>query len=164
MKAALPLIALLLSACAGKGAFPSLNPRPIEAQAAGFLQEPDQQVALPLPSDPKISARIEAIARPALDSDAAFDAAAADAERLMPNLGPSGSESWVQAQMRVSALERNRYAVKSGLAELDSVRRELMAAPKSEDLNKLEDRIRQIEALDARQDAKMQRLQAALSR
>ena len=164
MKAALPLIALLLSACAGKGAFPSLNPRPIEAQAAGFLQEPDQQVALPLPSDPKISARIEAIARPALDSDAAFDAAAADAERLMPNLGPSGSESWVQAQMRVSALERNRYAVKSGLAELDSVRRELMAAPKSEDLNKLEDRIRQIEALDARQDATMQRLQAALSR
>lgn len=164
MKAALPLIALLLSACAGKGAFPSLNPRPIEAQAAGFLQEPDQQVALPLPSDPKISARIEAIARPALDSDAAFDAAAADAERLMPNLGPSGSESWVQAQMRVSALERNRYAVKSGLAELDNVRRELMAAPKSEDLNKLEDRIRQIEALDARQDAKMQRLQAALSR
>ena len=164
MKAALPLIALLLSACAGKGAFPSLNPRPIEAQAAGFLQEPDQQVALPLPSDPKISALIEAIARPALDSDAAFDAAAADAERLMPNLGPSGSESWVQAQMRVSALERNRYAVKSGLAELDSVRRELMAAPKSEDLNKLEDRIRQIEALDARQDATMQRLQAALSR
>jgi predicted ribonuclease toxin of YeeF-YezG toxin-antitoxin module len=66
--------------------------------------------------------------------------------------------------MRVSALERSRYAVKSGLAELDSVRRELMAAPKSEDLNTLEDRIRQIEALDARQDATMQRLQATLSR
>ncbi|MFM8542178.1 MAG: hypothetical protein ACKOAM_02845 [Chakrabartia sp.] len=164
MKAAVPLIALLLCACAGKGAFPSLNPRPIEAQAAGLLQEPDQPVALPLPSDPKISARIEAIARPALDSESAFDAAAADAERLMPKLGPSGSESWVHAQMRVSALERHRYAVKSGLAELDSVRRELMATPKSEDLNTLEDRIRQIEALDARQDAAMQRLQAALSR
>ncbi len=54
--------------------------------------------------------------------------------------------------------------MKSGLAELDIVRRELMAAPKSEDLNRLEDRIRQIEALDARQDATMQRLQAALSR
>ena len=82
----------------------------------------------------------------------------------MPKAGPSGSDGWVQAQMRVSALERSRYAVKSGLAELDSVRRELMAAPKSEDLNRLEDRIRQIEALDARQDATMQRLQAALSR
>ncbi|MEY3657988.1 MAG: hypothetical protein RL425_749 [Pseudomonadota bacterium] len=164
MKAALPLVALLVSACAGKGDFPSLNPRPIEAEAAGLLQEPDQQVALPRPSDPKIAARIEAIARPALDSDSAFDAAAADAERLMPKAGSSGSDSWVQAQMRVSALERSRYAVKSGLAELDNVRRELMAAPKSEDLNTLEDRIRQIEALDARQDAAMQRLQAALSR
>jgi|LauGreDrversion4_2_1035121.scaffolds.fasta_scaffold36635_1 hypothetical protein len=164
MKAVLPLIALLLSACAGKGAFPSLNPRPIEAQAAGFLQEPDQQVALPLPSDPKISARIESIARPALDSEAVFDAAAVEAERIVSRAGPSGSDSWVLAQMRVSALERSRYAVKSGLAELDSVRRELMAAPKSEDLNTLEDRIRQIEALDARQDATMQRLQATLSR
>jgi hypothetical protein len=154
----------LLSACAGKGAFPSLNPRPIEAQAAGFLQEPDQQVALPLPSDPKISARIESIARPALDSEAVFDAAAVEAERIVSRAGPSGSDSWVLAQMRVSALERSRYAVKSGLAELDSVRRELMAAPKSEDLNTLEDRIRQIEALDARQDATMQRLQATLSR
>ena len=164
MKAALPLIALSLSACAGKGAFPSLNPRPIEAQAAGFLQEPDQQVAALLPSDPKTSARIEGIARPALDGDAAFDAAAADAERMVSRAGPSGSDSWVLAQMRVSALERSRYAVKSGLAELDIVRRELMAPPKSEDLNRLEDRIRQIEALDARQDATMQRLQAALSR
>lgn len=164
MKSALPLIALLLSACAGKGAFPSLNPRPIEAQAAGLLQEADQQVALPRPSDPKIATRIESIARPALDSQNAFDTAAADAERIVSSAGPSGSDSWALAQMRVSALERSRYAVKSGLAELDSVRRELMAAPKSEDLNTLEDRIRQIEALDARQDAAMQRLQAALSR
>ena len=164
MKAAAPLIALLLCACAGKGAFPSLNPRPIEAQAAGLLQEPDPQVAMPRPSDPKIAARIEAIAQPALDSESAFDAAATNAERLMPKAGPSGSDSWVQAQMRVSALERSRYVVKSGLADLDNVRRELMAAPKSEDLTKLEDRIRQIEALDARQDAAMQRLQAALSR
>ncbi len=164
MKAALPLIALLLSACAGQGAFPSLNPRPIEAEAAAFLQEPDQQAVTPRPSDPKISARIEAVARTALDSEAAFETAAVDAERMVASAGPSGSDSWVVAQMRVSALERSRYAVKSGLADLDAIRRELMTTPVGEDLNKVEDRIRQIAALDARQDAAMQRLQGALSR
>ena len=164
MKAALPLVALFLSACAGTGAFPSLNPRPIEAEATALLQEPELPAVPPQPSDPKVMARIEAAAASALNSAAAFDAALADTDRLVTRAGPAQSDSWVLAHMSVSALEQRRYAVKSALADLDSLRRDLMTMPAGEDLGRLQERVAQIEALDARQDAAMQRLQAALSR
>lgn len=165
MKPALPLTALiLLSACAAPGEFPSLNPRPIEAQAAGLLSEPAPKAALLGPSDPALVARIEAAQRAAIDSDAAFLPALERARLLVGAAGAAESESWIAAQMAISVAESHRAPVQTALRDLDAALSALRLVAPTEDIARVEHAIRETEALDARQSAQVQALVAALSR
>jgi hypothetical protein len=165
MKIILPLAALaLLSACAGKGNYPSLNPRPIEAKAGALLAEPSSKEAAPLPSSPELARQIAA-ARSAVQANAPlFDAAIARAQALVDKAGASGSESWIAAQMEVSAAERTRAQIKSALADLDGLLRTLLSGPAGEDLEAARTAIREVETEDAREAAAISALQAALNR
>jgi hypothetical protein len=159
------LVALsLLSACAGKGTYPSLNPRPIEAQADALLAEPSRTPPAPTLSDPAIAQQIAAAMRQAADSMAAFDVAIAKAQKLVDQAGISGSESWIAAQMEVSAAERARAPVKMALSDLDTLRRTLLATPAGEDLAATGAALSRVEAEDARQARAIAALQAALTR
>ena len=162
----IPALAVLclLPACSGKGAYPSLNPRPIEAQADALLAEPSRIPPAPTPSDPALAQQIAAAVLHATQSAAAFDAAIAKAQKLVDQAGISGSESWIAAQMEVSAAERARAPVKMALSDLDTLRRTLLSAPASEDLAATGAALHQVEAEDARQARAIAALQAALNR
>lgn len=153
-----------VSACAGSGSFPSLNPRPIEAKAADLLNEPTPLPVVPAPSDPVIAQQIDAASQLAQASAAPYETAVARAERAVAAAGRAESESWIAAQMAVSNAEQARAGVKTALADLDSLLRRLIAAGPSEDLAHVEQAIRDVEALDAQQTDRMAALLAGLNR
>lgn len=155
---------VLVSACAGSADFPSLNPRPIEAKAADLLNEPTPPPVVPAPSDPAMAQQINAARQLAQASAAPFEVAAARADQAVAGAGPAESESWIAAQMAVSAAEQARAGVKTALADLDSLLRRLIAAGPSEDLSQVEQAIRDVEALDAQQSERMVALLGGLNR
>jgi hypothetical protein len=161
---ALPISALSLSACASKGSYPSLNPRPIEAQAAGLLTEPDAKSPVQAASDPAIVARIDAAVRSAQASEGDFSSALAAAKSAVATAGPMGSESWISGQMAVSALDKARGPVKTALAELDALLRQVLSGAPSEDQARVETAIRSVGEIDARQASAHDALRAAISR
>ena len=146
------------------GNYPSLNPRPIEAKAAGLLTEPAPQAANVQPATADVSAKINAAMSAAQRGDAAFNAALAGARSAVRGAGASGSESWIAAQMAVSQLETSRAPVKASLSDLDSLLRAALAGPPSEDLPNVEAAIRTMEGIDARHTEAMAELLKALSR
>lgn len=161
---ALPFSALSLSACAGKGSYPSLNPRPIEAQAANLLTEPEAKPPVLVPSDAAIAARIDAAVRTAQASEGEFASALAAARSAVAAAGPMGSESWIAGQMAVSALDKTRGPVKNALADLDAVLRQVLTGAPSEDQARVETAIRSVEEIDGRQASAHDALLAAISR
>jgi len=161
---ALPFSALSLSACAGKGTYPSLNPRPIEANAAGLLTEPEAKPPVLAPSDAAIAARIDAAVQLAQSSEAGFASALATAKGAVAAAGPMGSESWIAGEMAVSALDKARGPVKNALADLDAVLRQVLSGPPSEDLARVQAAIRSVEEIDTRQASAHDALLAAISR
>ena len=162
--AALPLFALL-PACAPQGDFPSLAVRPIEAKAAGLLADPATKPDKIIPSDAALRARIAAVRQGALASTADFESARTKAEKSAATAGSAQSESWIAAEMDISNVERARGPVKTALAELDSILRTLMTGPAtSPDLPIVQQAIRDVESLDAAQNAATQKLRAAVER
>ena len=115
--AALPV--LLLSACAVPSATePSLAPRAAEAI--------DPRVPIPGdivsgPADPALTARIAELLAEVRSGDAAFQAAAQDAEALAAAAGPAQSESWIVAQEALSGLVAARAPVTKAIADLDAL-------------------------------------------
>lgn len=159
------LLVLILSGCAAKGEFPSLAHRPIEAKATDLLADPAVKPQPALPSDPALAARIAAARQAAFDSAPAFDAALATAQTAASRAGEAQSESWIAAQMAVSAAEHTRDPVKTALADLDSVVRTLMTErPTSPDLATVQQAIADVKMLDSRQNAALQAVIGSLSR
>lgn len=115
-------LCLALSACTTpQFSAPSLAPRAAEAT--------DPRVPIPNeivagPADPALAARIAGLMAEVDAGDAAFRAAAAEAERLTAAAGPAQSESWIEAQQSLSALVAARAPVAKAIADLD----ELVAA------------------------------------
>lgn len=130
----LPAVLLTLSACGKPGNYPSLNPRPIEAKAAGLLTEPAPQSPAVQPATGAVIAKIDAALASAKRGDAAFRSSSANAQSAARIAGASGSESWITAQMAVSNLESARAPVKAALSDLDGLLRTTLAGPPSEDL------------------------------
>ena len=156
---------MILSGCAAKGDFPSLALRPIEAKATGLLADPATKPQAAAPSDPALVARIGAARQAAMGSMPAFDGALATAQKAVTNAGAAQSESWIAAQMALSAAERTRDPVKNALADLDSILRTLMTErPSSPDLVLAQQAIRDAESVDAQQATELQALMTLLNR
>ncbi|HEY4070298.1 MAG TPA: hypothetical protein VGM04_01925 [Sphingomicrobium sp.] len=117
----LPLIIplLMLGACSSTGGpYPSLQPRAAEAI------DPRLQPVHPMndrPVTPALEARLEALVSQARSGDAAFEPAAAQAERLASSAGAPQSEGWIAAQQALSAAIAARAPTATALGDIDAL-------------------------------------------
>ena len=116
-----PLLALLmLTACSstGGGPYPSLQPRAAENI------DPRLQPIRPMNDGPvtaSLAAQLAALVDEARGGDAAFQPAAANAERLAANAGAAHSEGWIQAQVALSAALAARKPTAAAQADIDAL-------------------------------------------
>lgn len=119
MRSCTILIALALSACASSdGRYPSLQPRPAEAidpRVAVVRPVNDRPVAAPL------AAQLAVLVDQARSGEAAFEPAAASAERLAAGAGAPQSESWIVAQEALSAAIAARKPTALALGDVDAL-------------------------------------------
>ena len=109
----------LLSGCSASGVYaPSLARRAAEAI--------DPRVPIPAtppsgPADATLVRRLNALVAEARAGDAAFRAAADEAERLAAGAGDPQSESWVVAQQALSGAIAARAPVTKALGDIDAI-------------------------------------------
>jgi hypothetical protein len=119
MRRPLFLSFLLLSACSTVGGpYPSLQPRAAEAI------DPRIQPVRPMndrPVAPALASQLAALIDEARSGDAAFEPAAANAERLAVAAGAPQSESWIVAQQALSAAIAARKATATALSDIDAI-------------------------------------------
>ena len=116
----LTTLALLLSGCAGpQQSYPSLAKRPIESAPVADPAAPPAPVA----ADAALSAEITRYVGQANMGRDAFDAAYARADKAVKSAAGASvsSDSWVAAQVAISALEAARNDSVSALASLDTL-------------------------------------------
>jgi hypothetical protein len=137
--------ALLLIGCASKVDSPSLAIRPVEAAAAIDAARPAAvatpiKIAEKIPLEAATVARLEASIRAAQASVAPFAKAAEPARAAVASAAGAAvsSEPWIAAQVAISRLERVREASANALAEVDAIRRELVASGKNFDRDAIE--------------------------
>lgn len=118
----LPTSALLgvltLAACADRGDYPSLRPRPFEV-AGGVAPLPPAPPAPP--ARPEVVARVAALVGRAEEGQRAFVRELAATRPAVARAGAADSETWIRAQQQVSALDASREATVSAMAELDAL-------------------------------------------
>ena len=119
---------LPLTACATGGDYPSLAPRPVEQLS---MEEP-VRVDPPVAPDPALRGRAAQLLADARRGDGQFDAAYARALPIVRGAGPSGSDSWVQAQEQISRVEAARVGTSSALTALDELLAEQADDPTNE--------------------------------
>jgi hypothetical protein len=119
MRQPLLLALLLLSACSSTGGpSPSLQPRAAEAidpRLQPFRPINDRPVTLELAS------QLAALIDEARAGDAAFEPAAANAERLSASAGTAQSESWIAAQTALSAAIAARRPTAVAQGDIDAL-------------------------------------------
>ena len=119
MRWAALLSIMLLSDCSSAGGpYPSLQPRAAEQV------DPRLPVERPInerPVSPGLQARLSALIADAQSGNAAFDAAASQAERLAASAGAPQSDGWVAAQQALSGAIAARRPVTEALAEIDAL-------------------------------------------
>jgi hypothetical protein len=152
--ALLPII--FVAGCASSLDSPSLAIRPAEAAATIDAARPAATVtpitiAERVPLEPATIARLETSIKAARASVAPFAKAAEPARVAVANAAGAAvsSEAWIAAQVAISRLERTREASANALAEVDMVRRELVASGKNFDrdaLAKLQNIVAEIDA------------------
>ncbi len=133
-----PLV--LITGCASSLDSPSLAIRPAETAAAIEAARP-AVVATPVqgadivPLDGATLARVEASISAARASVNPFAKAFEPARAAVAEAAGAAvsSEPWIAAQVSVSRLERTREAAANALAEVEAVRRELIAGGKNFD-------------------------------
>jgi hypothetical protein len=119
MRKLLLSIILVVSACSSPGGpYPSLQPRAAEAI------DPRLQPPAPVndrPVSPALAAQLAALVDQARSGDAAFEAAAATAERLASAAGAAQSESWIAAQEALSAAIAARKPTALAQSDIDAL-------------------------------------------
>ena len=120
MRKPLLLPCLLLAACSTMhgGPYPSLQPRAAEAI------DPRLQPVKPMndrPVSPALAAKLAALVDQARGGDAAFEPAAAEAERLAAAAGAPQSEGWIAAQEALSAAIAARKPTALAQADIDAL-------------------------------------------
>ena len=157
------LLSLLIAACATpRAGESSLAPRAGEAL--------DPRVPIPGdivagPADPALAASIARLMAEVRAGDAAFAAAAVDAQRLAAAAGPPQSESWIEAQQALSALVAARAPVAKATADLDGLAAARLAASGGMlpgDLAAIEAATTEAGAIGEREASTIDRLQAQL--
>ena len=152
--------ALTLAGCVSPGPFPSLAPRPEEANVS--TAEPvraEPQVA----DDAQLRQRVGALVAQSLEGLTAFDAAYPAADRATAAAGAAGSDSWSVAQQALSRLETARSRTTNAQAELDRIALERAAMPTSAgDLALLERATAESERIAMNQQVRLDDLKARL--
>ena len=102
-------------------AWPSLAKRPIEDQRDGDL--PQTESAPPAPLDPALSPDAARLVAQGQQGVVAFDKVVSATQSAVSRAGSASvsSESWVQAQAQISALDSVRYDSVAALAGLDTL-------------------------------------------
>ena len=156
-------LCLLLAACSTpQSDAPSLAPRAAEA-IDPRVPIPNEIVAGPV--DPALAERIAGLMAEVRAGDAAFQAAAVEAERLASAAGPAQSESWIEAQQALSALVAARAPVAKAIADLDELAATRLASGGGMlpgDLRAIEGATSQAGEIGESQAAVIDRLQAQL--
>jgi hypothetical protein len=115
----LVLLTAGLSACAAPGGpYPSLQPRAAEAI------DPRLQPVRPMndrPVTPALASRLAELLARARAGDAAFEPAAAQAERLAAAAGAPPGEGWVAAQQALSVADAARGPTGTALGDIDAI-------------------------------------------
>ena len=119
MRSPLFVMMLLLSACTAPGGpYPSLKPRAAEAI------DPRVEVRKPLNTRPvsaALASRLAALVDEAKGGNSAFEAAAANADRLAGSAGAPQSDSWMEAQEALTAAIAARKPTASALSDIDEI-------------------------------------------
>ena len=113
------LLLLCLSGCSTVGGpYPSLQPR------ANEQVDPRLPVPRPIndrPVKPALASRLAELVAQARSGDAAFEPAAAQAERLANGAGAPQSEGWIAAQEAVSAAIAAAGPTRIALGDIDAI-------------------------------------------
>ena len=113
------LLFLALGACSTVGGpYPSLQPR------ANEQVDPRLPVPRPIndrPVNPALASRLAELVAQARSGDAAFQPAAAQAERLVNGAGAPQSEGWIAAQEAVSAAIAAAGPTRIALGDIDAI-------------------------------------------
>ena len=157
------ILTSFLGACTVPGgAPPSLLPRAAEAI------DPRVPVERPLndrPVDAALAARLAQLVGQALDGDAAFRPAAAEADRLAARAGDPRSDSWVIAQEALSAAIAARAPTARALGDIDSLgagKLQAQAGLAPADLAAIRDAGARVAEIDQRQAATVSAIQRRL--
>lgn len=121
--ALLSALSLSLAACSTARSYPSLAYRAVERTAMPAAAEPaPPPVQLPPPSA-DLSTRISGLVAAAQASDKQFAAKRPAADRAVSAAARAArtSDSWISAQVAVSALQASRDTTVAALADLDSL-------------------------------------------
>jgi hypothetical protein len=159
---ALASILALVACSAPGGPYPSLQPRPAEAI------DPRLPVVRPVndrPVTPALASRLAALVGEARSGSAAFDDAAAEAERLAASAGSPQSEGWIAAQEALTAAIAARRPTATALGDIDALAATALQAQAGlapNDLAAIKSAQSEVGALDARQAARIDAIQKRL--
>jgi hypothetical protein len=157
------LLTSALSACVSPGGpYPSLQPRTAEAI--------DPRVAVVRPTNERpvsaaLAGRLAELVAEAHSGDAAFEAAANEAERLAAAAGAPQSEGWVAAQTALSTAAAARGPTGMALGDIDALGANALQthggiAPN--DLAAIKRAGAEVGAIDQRQEDRIKAIQARL--
>jgi hypothetical protein len=162
--AALPLL-LLLGACSHSTlAPPSLAPRAAEKVDP---RVPVERALTERPMSGGVQERLASLIVQARSGDVAYRAALGPAQRAVAAAGPARSESWISAQVAMSALEAARSPTTAALGAIDAIAGEAVAAKGAigaSDLAAVQSAGAEAGAIDAEQRATIASLNARIAR
>jgi hypothetical protein len=152
-----------LGACSAPGGpYPSLQPRSAEEI------DPRVPVVRPVNDRPVtalLAAKLAVLVDQARSGNAAFDGAAAEAERLAAGAGAPQSEGWIAAQEALTAAIAARKPTATALGDIDALAASVLQAQGGlapNDLAAIENAQAEVGALDARQAARIDAVQKEL--
>ena len=152
-----------LGACSTPGGpYPSLQPRAAEAI------DPRVPVVRPVNDRPvtaSLAARLAGMVDQARSGNAAFEGAAAEAERLAAAAGPQQSEGWIAAQEALTVAIAARNQTTTALGDIDALAANTLQAQGGlapNDLAAIKNAQAEVGALDARQSARIDAVQKQL--
>ena len=163
MRASAFLVPLALAGCAApQREPPSLAPRAAEAIDP---RVPVPETPVQTQASTELAQQLDSLVAEAVAGDAAFQAAAANAERAAASAGARESESWIHAQQALSAAVAARAPVTRALGEVDALaatRIQRLGGISAADMAAISAASTRLADIDAREAATIDRLQARL--
>jgi hypothetical protein len=144
------------------GPYPSLQPR------AGEAVDPRLPVDRPMndrPVSPALAARLAELVGQAHAGEAAFDAAASQAERLAAAAGAPQSEGWIAAQEALTAAIAAAGPTRAALGDIDGIGATALQSQGGiapNDLAAIQRAGAEVAAIDQRQAARIKAIQQRL--